>query len=56
MPLEGGPGPDLKDALVFALTTPPLSLQPLPSPISNCLNLPIGTQGRSRRLNEAYFL
>ena len=23
---------------------------------SNCLNLPFGTQGRSRRLNEAYFL
>ena len=28
---------------------PPLSLHPLPSLISNCLNLPFGTQGRSRR-------
>ena len=31
-------------------------LRPLPSLISNCLNLPFGTQGRSRMLNEAYFL
>ena len=29
---------------------------PFPSLINNCLNLPIGTQGRSWRLNEAYFL
>ena len=27
----------------------------LPSLINNCLNLPIGTQGRSRRLNESCF-
>ena len=33
-----------------------LFLYPLPSLISNCLNTPIGTQGRSRRLNEAYIL
>ena len=33
-----------------------LFLHPLPSLISNCLNLPFGTQGRSRRLDEAYFL
>ena len=32
------------------LTVPPLSLHPLPSLISNCLNLPFGTQGRSWRL------
>ena len=38
------------------LTVPPLSLHPLPSLISNCLNLPFGTQGRSWRLNEDYFL
>ena len=29
---------------------------PLPSLMSSCLNLPFGIQGRSRRLNEAYFL
>ena len=33
-----------------------LFLYPLPSLISNCLNLPFGTQGKSRRLNEAYLL
>ena len=38
------------------LTAPPLLLYSLPSLISNCLNLPFGTQGRSRRLNESYFL
>ena len=32
------------------LTTSPLSLHPLPSPISNCWNLPLGTHGRSWRL------
>ncbi|KAB1275680.1 hypothetical protein Cadr_000010630 [Camelus dromedarius] len=40
----------------FFLIVPPLSLHPLPSLISNCLNLPLGAQGRSRRLNEPYFL
>ena len=38
------------------LTAPPLSLHPLLSLISNCLNLPFETQGGSRRVNEAYFL
>ena len=38
------------------LTAPPLFLHPLPSLISSCLNLPFGTQVRSRRLNEAHFL
>ena len=54
--LEGEPGPCPKAALLFLLTVPPLCLHPLPSLISNCLNLPLGTQGRSWRLNEAYFL
>ena len=38
------------------MTVPPWSLHPLPSLISNSLNLPLGTQGRSWRLNEAPFL
>ena len=38
------------------LTAPPFFLHSLPSLINNCLILPFGTQGRSRRLNEAYFL
>ena len=38
------------------LTVPPLSLHPLPSLMSNCLNLPLGSQRRSWRLNEACFL
>ena len=33
-----------------------LFLYSLPSLISNCLNPPFGTQGKSRRLNEAYTL
>ena len=37
------------------LTAPPLFLHSLPSLMSNWLNLPFGTQGRSRRLDEAYF-
>ena len=32
------------------LTAAPLSLHPFPSLISNCLNLPCGTQGKSWRL------
>ena len=40
----------------YFLTASPLVLHPLPSPISNCLNLLFETQGRSRRLNEAYSL
>ena len=35
---------------------PPLFLHSLSSLINNCLNLPFGTQRKSRRLNEAYFL
>ena len=31
------------------LAAPPLFLHPLPSLISNCLNLPFGTQGRGHR-------
>ena len=38
------------------LTAPPLFLRSLPSLISNSLNLPFGTQGKSKRLNESYFL
>ena len=40
----------------FSLTVPPLSLHPLPSLISNCLNLSLGAQGRSWWLNEVHFL
>ena len=42
--------------LYHHLIVSPLFLYPLPSPISNYLNPPFGTQGRSRRLNEAYIL
>ena len=38
------------------LIVSPLFLYPLPSLLSNRLNPPFGTQGRSRRLNEAYIL
>ena len=38
------------------LTAPSLFLPLLPSLIRKCLNLPFETKGRSRRLNEAYFL
>lgn len=40
----------------FFLTVPPWSLHPLPSLIGGCLNLTLGTQGRSWWLNEADFL
>ena len=33
------------------LTSPPLYLHSLTSLIRSCLNMPFGTQGRSRRLN-----
>ena len=46
---EIAPGPCPKAALCF-LANPPVSLRPLPSLISNCLNLPFGNQGRSWRL------
>ena len=38
------------------LIVPFLCLHPLPYLISSCLNLPFGTQGRSKGLNEAYFV
>ena len=38
------------------LIVSPLFLYPLPSLLSNRLNPPFGTQGRSRRRNEAYIL
>ena len=38
------------------LIDPSLFLHSFPSLISNSLNLPFGTPGGSRRLNEAYFL
>ena len=37
------------------LTVPPLSLHPLPPLISNCLNLPFGSQGRSREAERSVF-
>ena len=42
--------------LYHRLIVSPLFLYPLPSIISNCLNLPFRTQGRWRRLNEACIL
>ena len=42
--------------LYHHLIVSPLFLYTLPSLISNWLNPPFGTQGRSRRLNEAYIL
>ena len=54
-PLRGNQDPAPRLHYCF-LTAPPLSLHPLPSLISNCLNLPFGTQERSGRLDEAYFL
>lgn len=50
---EREPGPCPRLYCCF-LTLPPLSLHPLPSQISNCLNL--GSQGRPWRLKEAHFL
>ena len=47
--LEEEPGPALS-LHCGLLTAPPWSLHPLPSLISNCMNLPFGTQGRSWRL------
>ena len=40
----------------YVWTAPPLFLYSLTFLISNCLNLPFGTQRRSWRLNEAYCL
>ena len=47
--LEAEPGPCPKAALLF-LDCSSSSLHPLPSLISNHLNLPFGTQGKSQRL------
>ena len=47
MSLEWGPGSCPRAALLFLLTVSPLFLPPLPSLISICLNLPVGTQGKS---------
>ena len=41
-----------EDLCYCFLAAPPLSLHPLPSLISNCLNLPFGSQGRSWRLES----
>ena len=50
--VNGETGPCPKAALdCFSLVS-----RHLPSLINNCLNLPIGTQGRSWRLNEGCFL
>ena len=53
--LEGEPGPCSKLDHRF-LTAPLFSPRPLPFLITNCLNLPFGTQGRSWSLHETYFL
>ena len=55
-PLRGNqdPAPRLQYCL-FWLFLPCLCIYLLPSLISNCLNLLAGTQGRSWKLNEAYF-
>ena len=53
-PLRGYQEPSSR--LYCFLTASLLSLHPLLFLISNCLNLPFGTQGRSWRLNEACFL
>ena len=55
MSLDGEPGPCSKAAVLFILTVPSLSLHLLPSLINSYLYLLAGTQGRSRKLNEAYF-
>ena len=49
--LEWKPGPVPRLHYWF-LTASPLSLHRFPFLISNCLNLPVGTQGRSRKLSE----
>ena len=44
---------DLAPRLYYCfLAVPPLTLHPFPSWISNCSNLPFGTQGRSWMLNR----
>ena len=52
--LEGEPGPAPR--LHYCVSTvPPLSLHPFPSLIGNCLHLPFGSQGRSRRLKSVSY-
>ena len=41
-------------AVLLFLDCSALVLHPVPSLISNCLNLPLGTQGRSQRLKEGH--
>ena len=48
--------PDSVSRLYHHLIVSPLFLYPFPSLISNYLNPPFGSQGKSRRLNEAYIL
>ena len=52
--LRGGGTRTLPHSSLFAI--PPFSQHSLSSLTSNSLNLPFRTQGRSRRLSEAYFL
>ena len=53
--LEEEPGPCPMTALLFLDCSSFVSVSP-PMPINICWNLTFGTQGRSRRLNETYFL
>ena len=53
MTFEREPGPCLSLQYGFSLLLPCLYISSL---ISNCLNLPFGTQRRSWMFNEAYFL
>ena len=59
--MRGCAGSQLVSLLILMSFSGPFNLAPggslaAPSLISNCSNLPFGTQGRSWRLNEAYFL
>ena len=53
--LEGEPGHCPKASLLFLLTVPLLTLHPLPSLISNCLNLLIGIQGKVKEVDWSLF-
>ena len=53
--LEGGNQDPASRLHYCFLTVPPLSLYLLLSLISNCLNLPLGIQGRLWSLNEVHF-
>ena len=57
IPWAGNQDPGQGGTIVLiCFSLPPLSLHHFPSLISNCLNLSVGTPGRSWRLNEAHFL